>query len=91
LAEDLSTQSLYRILSQKYRVTPTRASQSLDATGCPVGEAALLEVRKGSPVLHIHRTTYDQNGRPFEQVESFYRGDRYIFYAELSSEEESTR
>jgi hypothetical protein len=34
-------------------------------------------------VLHIHRTTYDRAGRPFELVESFYRGDRYTFPAEL--------
>ena len=46
-------------------------------------EAKLLCTRKGTPVLHIHRTTCDHEGKPFELVESFYRGDRYTFYAEL--------
>jgi hypothetical protein len=37
-------------------------------------------------VLQINRTTYDQHGRPFEYLQSFFRGDKYVFYAEMQSE-----
>ena len=83
LKEKLATRSLYDILAKKYRLKPVRAMQQMEAIACPVAEARLLGTRRGAPVLHIHRTTYDRAGRPFELVESFYRGDRYTFYAEL--------
>jgi hypothetical protein len=37
-------------------------------------------------VLQIQRTTYDQRGQPFEYLESFFRGDKYVYYAELKNE-----
>lgn len=84
-AVDLTERSLYEVLRQECGVIPTTAAQQIEAVACPAEEAALLQVRKASPVLHMHRTSFDQNQRPFEQVESIYRGDRYIFYAELSN------
>jgi GntR family transcriptional regulator len=83
LKEKLAARSLYDVLAKKYRLNPARALQQMEAIACPAAEAKLLDTRRGAPVLHIHRTTYDRDGRPFELVESFYRGDRYTFYAEL--------
>jgi GntR family transcriptional regulator len=83
LKEKLEGRSLYDVLAKNYDITPTRAEQQLEAMACPSAEAKLLGIRKGSPVLHIHRTTFNRDGRPFEMVESFYRGDKYIFHAEL--------
>jgi GntR family transcriptional regulator len=86
LKEKLTTRSLYDILTKKYNLKPVRAMQQMEAIACPTAEARLLGTRRGAPVLHIHRTTYDREGRPFELVESFYRGDRYTFYAELQGD-----
>ncbi len=86
LKEKLGGRSLYDLLRKNYDIIPTRAEQQLEAVACPSAEAKLLGVRKGSPVLHIHRTTYGRDGRPFETVESFYRGDKYVFHAELKGE-----
>ncbi len=86
LKEKLAARSLYDILRKKYRLSPVRAVQQMEAIACPAAEAKLLGTRRGAPVLHIHRTTYDREGRPFELVESFYRGDRYTFHAELHGE-----
>lgn len=86
LNEDLSNQSLYQLLAQKYGVTPARAEQQIEAVACPGNEARLLGIAKGSPVLLLHRTTYSQHNCPFEAVESWYRGDKYVFYAELNIE-----
>ncbi len=86
LKEKLEGRSLYDVLARNFKIIPARAVQQLEAIACPSAEAKLLGVRKGDPVLHIHRTTFDHTGRPFELVESFYRGDKYTFYAELHSE-----
>lgn len=86
LNEDFSRYSLYTVLTEKIGLRPSRASQQLEAVACPAEEAALLHVRKGSPVLHMRRSTLDRSGQSFEQVESYYRGDRYIFYSELAVE-----
>ena len=83
LGEDLSTQSLYDLLARKLNIIPSRARQQIEAVACPKPEAALLGIPKGTPVLHIQRTTFAQSGNPFEMAESYYRGDRYIFFADL--------
>ncbi len=83
LKEKLNGRSLYDVLTKNYNIVPTRAEQQMEAVVCPPAEAKLLGIRRGSPVLHIHRTTFNRDGRPFEMVESFYRGDKYVFYAEL--------
>jgi GntR family transcriptional regulator len=86
LQESFRDRSLYELLRQKYGIVPTRASQHWQAVGCALADARLLGVRKGSPILSIVRTTFDQNDRPFEHVECFFRGDKYIYYAELRND-----
>ena len=83
LEENLEDRSFYELLRQRYDVRPARAVQSWQAVACPRPDAKLLGIRTGSPVLQICRTTYEQTGRPFEYLESFFRGDRYIYYEEL--------
>ena len=86
LTQDLAGRSLYEYLTRSLNIIPIQARQQLEAVVCPPVEARLLGIRKGSPVLKIHRTTLNQFGQPFEQVESYYRGDRYVFQVELFSE-----
>src|SRR5215475_9364929 len=86
IGESLEDRSLYTLLRQKYEIQPGRALQLWQAVSCPPADAKLLAIPKGSPVLQIQRTTYDQSGRPFEYLESFFRGDKYVYYAELKNE-----
>jgi GntR family transcriptional regulator, N-acetylglucosamine utilization regulator len=83
LEENLENHSFYELLRRRYGISPARASQSWQAVPCPRPDAKLLRIRSGSPVLQICRTTYDSEGQPFEYLESFFRGDRYIYYSEL--------
>jgi GntR family transcriptional regulator len=87
LSESFENRSLYELLGQKYGVVPTRANQHWQAVPCAAPEARLLGVRTGSPVLSIIRTTFDQDEQPFEHVECCFRGDKYIYYAELRKQE----
>jgi len=84
LQEDFENHSLYRRLSEKYGIIPTRAEQQVEAVSCHDDHCKLLNIEPGSPVLRNRRITYDQKDRPFEYTQSIYRGDRYIFYVELS-------
>ncbi len=82
VTQDLSG-SLYALLPKAYGVTPARARQRLSAGVSDRRESELLGMRRGSPVLRLERVTYDQANRPFEYTQSTYRGDRYVFDAEL--------
>ncbi|MDT8898118.1 GntR family transcriptional regulator [Thermanaerothrix sp. 4228-RoL] len=82
---DMSQRSLYATLKAHFGVEPQRALQQMEAVACPAEEARFLQVNKGSPILHIFRTTFDQSGRPFEFVESYYRSDRFFFTIEIWS------
>jgi GntR family transcriptional regulator len=85
-AEEFPGGSLYTYLAEKFNTIATTAHQDIEAIGCPPVQAHLLGIPKNGPVLYMNRTTFDQSSRPFEQVESFYRGDRYVFQAELKNE-----
>ena len=89
LSENLEDRSFYDLLGRRYGMRPSKASQSWQAVPCPRPDAKLLGIRTGSPVLQICRTTCESAGRPFEYLESFFRGDRYIYYAELREGAES--
>ncbi|MDH7475766.1 MAG: GntR family transcriptional regulator [Anaerolineae bacterium] len=82
LQEDLSG-SLYQVLSQRFGLIPTQAQEEIEASACGPREAQVLGIQENEPVLLIRRRTLDQDGHPFEYVESTYRGDNYIFSVEL--------
>lgn len=85
--ENLAGRSLYQLMKEKYGILPTRAIQQITAAACPQAEADLLHIPPKSPALHIYRTTFDQSDRIVEIVESYYRGDNYVFHAELKAED----
>jgi GntR family transcriptional regulator len=70
------------LLRRRYGIEPG-ARRSWQAVACPRPDARLLGIRTGSPVLQIGRTTFERGGRPFEHLQSFFRGDRYVYMAEL--------
>ncbi len=81
--KDLENRSLYETLRRKYDFVPTHASQEWQAVSCPKKDASLLGISARSPVLRVQRTTYQQDGVAFEYLDSFFRGDKYVFHAEL--------
>lgn len=83
LHENLEKNSLYDILARKFETLPVRSVRSIEAIACPPPEGELLDVKPGFPILFIVGTNYDQNDRPFEHAESFYRGDRFTFNVEI--------
>jgi len=76
--------SIYTLLQQKYHLIPTEADETLEVTQATPREAALLQIKAGSPLLLSERTTYSQERRVIEFVKILYRGDRYRYYAKLT-------
>jgi GntR family transcriptional regulator len=81
--EDLENQSLYTVLAERWGVRLDYSTQSIEPALASHYEASLLHVPVGSPLLLMHRITFDQDGRVVEHVKSLYRGDRYKFVIEL--------
>ncbi|HKI55822.1 MAG TPA: GntR family transcriptional regulator [Trueperaceae bacterium] len=75
--------SLYRCIAEQFGTRPARAHQSVGARLPSRQECALLEIARDVPVLDQERTTYGDDGRPFEFVRSAYRGDRYRMALDL--------
>ncbi len=78
--------SLYAVLREHFGLIPAEAIQEFEAALPRPHERALLHLHDNAPVLKIQRTTFDADRRPFEHVESVYRGDRYRFVARLVRE-----
>ncbi len=73
------TKSLYEILKYNYGCEKKKAVQCIKACSAPNDVANLLKIKPGKAVLQITRTTFEQDGIPFEYVKSIYRGDKYQF------------
>jgi len=72
-AFDLEHRSIYDVLEREYGVKLLRAEQSFDASVADEAVAALLECEPGSPLMVVHRLSFDFNGRPVE-----YAVDRFL-------------
>lgn len=79
-----ASQSLYRLLAQRYRIEIALAEEVVEAALAKPEDARLLGISKGSPVFIFTRISYLQSGRPAEYVKSTYRGDRYKITNRLS-------
>jgi len=79
VSEDFEDQSLYEVLSTRYGITPFQAEEEYEASVVRSGDAALLSLRAGSPVMMVTRTTYLSDLVPFEFVRSVGRADKYRY------------
>lgn len=79
LTEENSNQSLYRYIEENLSLSISEAKQEIEASIANIGEAEDLAIAEGAPILLMVRTSYLQNGVPFELVLSSFRADRYRF------------
>jgi GntR family transcriptional regulator len=87
LEEDLATNSLYRLLENKYGLPLLQAEQELEAGLLGPDEALLLKIPIGSAALYTRRTTYTERDQPIEYARSVYCGNKYTFYTRLQRED----
>jgi GntR family transcriptional regulator len=83
LTKETVEKSLYDYIENTLMLRIDRASQTLEAAAAKKKVAEMLEIEENDPVLLVKRVSYLEDGRPFEFVDSVYRGDRYQFCTEL--------
>jgi DNA-binding GntR family transcriptional regulator len=80
--ETLESTGLYEVM-RRNGVQLRVANQRIGAKAATAGEARLLEIRAGAPLLTMQRTTFDDAGRAVEYAEHSYRSDSYSFETTL--------
>ena len=76
--ERLEAHGLYETL-RAAGVNLRIAHQTIGARGATAAEAALLDERRGVPLLTMTRTAFDDKGRAIEYGTHVYRASRYSF------------
>jgi GntR family transcriptional regulator len=74
---DLTNQSLYAYLQQRYGVVVAEAEEIFTITSIAGADAQLLMIADGTCGFHVERLTFDDHQEPFEFVTSLMRSDRY--------------
>ena len=73
---DLSHASLYALMRTQYGVQLDHGIRLVEAAPCSDEEARILRIKPTIPLLVIHSTMYDTQGRPVEHGIAKQRGDR---------------
>ena len=76
--EDL-TKSIYTMWQKKYHFRLLRSEKTLEVMPVSVNDAKLLDIRKESPVIVLHRLVYFDQEIPVEYAEDTYRSERTVF------------
>jgi GntR family transcriptional regulator len=80
---DFENQSFYQLLQERYGITITAGTQTIEPTVTNEEESEVLGVPLHTPAFLFERTTVSESGRIVEFVRSIYRGDRYRLVADL--------
>lgn len=81
LIADLDATSIYQVL-QEHGIFPMRARNVIDAVAADTLDAEWLRVPVGSPLLRLHRITYDQHGKVVDRAENRYLPQKATFVIE---------
>jgi DNA-binding GntR family transcriptional regulator len=81
----LADHGLYELLRAS-GVFPGRATQRISAKNASTVEARLLNESKGTALLTMERTTYDERERAIEFGQHVYRASRYALLSHVTAE-----
>jgi GntR family transcriptional regulator len=76
--------SIYELLDTRYQIPVRRAVERLEPVLAGRDEASLLEIKEGSPLLLVERTSFDAGGLAVEYARDLFRGDRTKVLVESS-------
>jgi GntR family transcriptional regulator, N-acetylglucosamine utilization regulator len=74
--------SMYQILTARFNVELHHSSQTLRAVQPPAVIARTLKIRPDVPCMYIESLAYNAQDACVELLQSYYRGDRYMFRVE---------
>jgi GntR family transcriptional regulator len=80
LAEtDFGTYSLYDVLMRQYHLTITEITHTISAAVADKGQAELLQIERGAPLLVVNTSAYLENYELIECSLTYYRADKYEY------------
>ncbi|EOT28755.1 hypothetical protein C805_00276 [Eubacterium sp. 14-2] len=74
--EALEKEQLCILLNQNYGIKRKKALETLESVQASEGEAALLDVEKGYPLLLLKDILYSETDEPYEYTKVVFRGDK---------------
>jgi GntR family transcriptional regulator len=77
------TGSMYKMMTKQFGITLSRCDQTIKATNLNERVSAMFGLPKNSAGLYMESITYNENNIPVEVLFSFYRGDKWIFEAQV--------
>ena len=75
--------SFYSLLETNFGVRMLRAEERIRAVAADTGNAKLLEVEQGTPLLSIERVSYTYGDRPVEWRQGLYSTTEHYYSNEL--------
>ena len=88
---DLYRMSLLKIFREKLKIPLGEAFQTIELTVADRYIAEALKIPLGGQILLIQRTFFTKDGKPFDFVQSFYRGDKFRFFVRFRYDDEEDR
>lgn len=82
---DFSTDSIYRTLTQRFNIRPTRSHRELYSELANDSIAGYLGVQPGAALLVLHNHTFDQHNRLIEVTYEHYVGNTVSFEFDVDS------
>jgi GntR family transcriptional regulator len=89
IREDLTDQSLYKLLSHKYGLVISQEHRTIEAIALDRADAKLLGLPPKSPALLLKSIGLLEDGTPLEYFVAKHRGDRSKFHIDLVREAKS--
>ncbi|MGH9019528.1 MAG: GntR family transcriptional regulator [Acidimicrobiales bacterium] len=86
----LEDHGLYELLRAS-GVYPARATQRISAKNASATEARLLDEPRGTALVTMERTTYDDRGRAIEFAQHVYRASRYSLTSTVTTDDPDRR
>lgn len=84
LQHDLSSESLYELLSRYAQTRPTRIVRSCEIQSADQEDVKILGMKRGQPIHYFVTKSYTGDGKLIEYSMARYRGDRSRFLVEIT-------
>ncbi|MBM3151010.1 MAG: GntR family transcriptional regulator [Chloroflexi bacterium] len=74
---DLADRSVYRLIEERYDITPAYATDTVELSVAGAYEARELKISEGVPVVLVTRLSFLEDDTPLEFTQTIHRGDRF--------------
>jgi GntR family transcriptional regulator len=75
---------MYALFETEFNMRMVRAEEKIRAEPATQGQAELLEIAQGTPLLSVERTAYTYKDVPMELRRGYYRTDTHYYHNRLS-------